>query len=171
MIEEMMVGQHPGRLRRRRGRQIEVVGVVGIADQRPKDEAALVRDQLLQIGIAIIGGGLEIAAERGLRIADEGRKIQMPVEFDEERPIVGDQFGKQRDEEQNEKNPQRPVAAAVRFEVLPAAAIERRHGEPVARHRHGFAERRLRGGFDRRRRDDRHQTSRASKSIRGSIHM
>ena len=72
----LRLGQHPGRLRRRRRRQVEIVGVVGIADRRPDDGAALVRDQLLQIGIAIVGGGLEIAAERGLGIADEGRPIE-----------------------------------------------------------------------------------------------
>ena len=77
-------GQHPGRLRRRRRRQIEIVGVVGIADQRPDDGAALVRDLLLQIGIAIVGGGLEIAAESGLGIADEGRPIEMAVILDQE---------------------------------------------------------------------------------------
>ena len=76
----LLFGQHPGRLRRRRRRQIEIVGVVGIADQRPDDGAALVRDQLLQIGIAIVGRGLEIAAEGGLGIGDEGRPIQMAVD-------------------------------------------------------------------------------------------
>ena len=57
--------------------------------------AALVRDQLLQIRIAVVGGGLEVAAERGLGIADECRPIQMAVELDQERAIVGDQFGEQ----------------------------------------------------------------------------
>ena len=122
-------GQHPGRLRRRRRRQVEIVRVVGIADQRPDDGAALVRDQLLQIGIAIVGGGLEVAAESGLGIADEGRPIEMAVELDQERTVVGDQLGKQRDHEQDQEDPERPVAAAVGFEVLPAAAVERRRRE------------------------------------------
>src|SRR3981081_1606541 len=99
--------------------------IVGIADQRPHDGAALVRDQLLQIGIAIVGGGLEVAAEGGLGIADEGRKVQMPVELDEARTIIGNQLGEQRDEEQKQKNPERPVTPAVRLEILPAALVER----------------------------------------------
>ena len=77
--------QHPGRLRRRRRRQIEIVGGVGIADQRPDDGAALVRDLLLQIGIAIVGRGLEVAAEGGFGIADEGRPVEMAVILDQER--------------------------------------------------------------------------------------
>ena len=51
----LRLGQQPGRRRRRRCRQIEIVGVVGVADRRPQHEAALLGDQLLQIGIAIIG--------------------------------------------------------------------------------------------------------------------
>ena len=163
--------QHPGRRRRRRRRQIEIVGVVGIADQRPDDAAALVLDQLLQIGIAIVGRGLEVAAEGRLRIGDEGRPVEMAVIFDQERPVVGDQLGEQRHHEQDHEDPERPVAAPVRLEILPAPPVERRRRERLARDRHGLAERRLRGGFDRRGGGQRHQTSRASKSIRGSIHI
>jgi hypothetical protein len=102
------------------------VGIVGIADQRPDHGAALVRDQFLQIGIAVVGGGFEIATKSGFGIADEGREIQMAVELDQERTVVGDQFGEQRDHEQDQEDPERPVAAAVGLEVLPAAAVERR---------------------------------------------
>ena len=42
---------------------------------------------------------------------------------------------------------------------------------PMTRHGNRFTEGRLRGCLDGGRRDDRHQTSRASKSIRGSTHM
>ncbi len=163
--------QHPGRLRRRRRRQIEIVGGVGIADQRPDDPAALVRDQFLQVGIAIVGRGLEVAAEGRLGIADEGRPVEVAVILDQERPVVGDQLGEQRDHEQHEEYPERPVSPPVRLEVLPAPPVERRHGKGMPRDRHGGAERRLRRGFDRLRREQRHQTSRASKSIRGSIHI
>ncbi len=89
--------QHPGRRRRRRRRQVEVVRGVGITDQRPDDGAALGRDLLLQIGIAIVGGGFEVAAEGGLGIADESRPVEMAVILDQERAVVGDQFGEQRD--------------------------------------------------------------------------
>jgi len=90
----LRLGEHPGRFRRRRRRQVEIVGIVGIADRRPDDGAALVCDQLLQVGIAIIGCGFEIAAKGGLRVTDESRPIQVAVELDENRPIIGNQFGK-----------------------------------------------------------------------------
>ena len=86
----LVLGQEPGRLRRRRRRQVEIVRIVGIADQRPDDGATLFLDQLLQIGIAIVGRGLEIAAEGRLRIGDEGRPVQMAVILDHERLVVGD---------------------------------------------------------------------------------
>src|SRR5580698_3281052 len=89
----------------------------------------------------------------------------MAVELDQERAIVGDQFGKQRHHEQDHENPERPVTPAVGLEVLPAAAVERRRAEAMPGHRRDLAERRLHRGFDRWLRDDRHQTSRASKSI------
>ena len=85
--------------------------------------------------------------------------------------IVGNEIGEQRDAEQDEEDPERPIAAPVGLEILPAAAVERRRRKGVAGHGNGFAERRLRRGLDRLGRCDRHQTSRASKSIRGSIHM
>src|SRR4051812_9308357 len=94
----------------------------------------------------------------------------MPIELDEERAVVGDQFGEQRDHEQDQENPERPITSAVRLEILPAAAVERRRTEAMATRRHRLAERRERRGFDWRRGDG-HQTSRASKSIRGSIHI
>ena len=167
----LLFGQHPGRLRRRRRRQVEIVGVVGVADRRPDDGAALFGDLLLQIGIAIVGGGFEIAAEGGLGIAEKHRPIEPAVILDEERLVVGDEIGKQRDHEKHEEDPERPIAPSVGLEVLPAAAVERRRLERMTRDRDRRAERRLRRGLDRLGRGDRHQTSRASKSIRGSIHM
>jgi len=163
--------QHPGRLRRRRRRQVEIVGVVRIADRRPDDGAALFGNLLLQIGIAIVGGGFEIAAERGLGIIEDNRPIETAVIFDDERLVVGDEIGKQREHEKHEEDPERPIAPSVGLEVLPAAAVERRRRKRVTDRRHDLAERRLRRGLDRWGRGDRHQTSRASKSIRGSIHM
>ncbi|MGY3078967.1 hypothetical protein ACVWZZ_005375 [Bradyrhizobium sp. LM6.10] len=164
--------QHPGRRRRCRRRQIEIVGVVGVADQRPDDAAAFVPDQLLQIGIAIIGRRFEVAAESGFRIGDDGRPVEAAIIFDHERPVIGDQLGEQRHHKQDHEEPERPVAAPVRLEILPAAPVERRRHERFARDRHRIAERRLRSGFDRRGGGgQRHQTSRASKSIRGSIHI
>jgi hypothetical protein len=85
------------------------VGVVGVTNQRPDDVTALVRDQLLQIRIAVIGralGELVLDPEGRLRVVDHGRKIIMSGIFDQERPVVGDAFGKQRKDEQRQENPQ-----------------------------------------------------------------
>ena len=76
-------------------------------------------------------------------------QYRWPSILDQERPVVGDQLGEQRDDEQDQEDPERPVAAPVRLEILPAPAVERRRREAVARDRHGLAERRLRGGLDR----------------------
>jgi hypothetical protein len=101
------------------------VRVEGVTDQRPDNGAALRGDQFLQIRIAIIGRGFEIAAEGGLGIADESRPVQVSVKPDEKGPVIGDEFGEQRNKEQQEKNPQRPKTPAVRFEILPAPAVKR----------------------------------------------
>jgi hypothetical protein len=79
--------------------------IVGIADQRPDDRPALIGDQLLQVWIAIIGRGLEVAAKGRLRIGDEGRPIQMAVVLDQERPIIGNQFGNRIRKIQNDQKP------------------------------------------------------------------
>src|SRR4029077_16387339 len=70
----LFLGEEPGWLRRRRRRQVEIVGVVGVADHGPHHEAARVGDKLLQIGIAIVSRSLELAAERGLGIGAEDRE-------------------------------------------------------------------------------------------------
>ena len=101
------------------------MGIVGVADQRPDHVAALVRDQLLQERIAIVGGGLEVAAECRLRIGHKHREVRLPVDMNIERPVVGDELGTERDDEKHREDDQRPVAAPVALEVLPAAAIER----------------------------------------------
>ncbi len=62
-------------------------------------------EEFLQIRIAIIGGGAEHVAEVGVRIGDEDRKEGLAVEVDEQRLVVGDEFGAKRQHEQREKNP------------------------------------------------------------------
>src|SRR6185437_13725432 len=108
-ILALRLGEKPGRLRRRGRRQIEVVRIVRIANERPDDGAALRRDQFLQIGIAIIGGRLEISAKCGFGIGHKCRKVEMPVKLDKEWLVVRDQLRKHRNEEQNQKYPERPV--------------------------------------------------------------
>ena len=128
-------GQHPGRRRGRRRRQVEIVRRVGIADRRPDHEAAFVGDQLLQIRVAIIRGGFKVAAERRFRISEDHRKIRLAGEADKERLVVGDEFREQRDEKQNQEKPQRPITAPVGLEILPAPFVERRQCEPAGRRR------------------------------------
>ena len=168
-----LLGQHPGRLRRRRRRQVEIVRVVGIADRRPDHVAALLRDQLLQIGIAIVGRGLEVAAEGRLRIGDERRENRLAVVADEERLVVGDELGEQRDDEQDQEDPERPVAAPVGLEILPAPPVDRRQrraaAAPAARRARPATTAAVSGGPAERARPP--HTSRVSKSMRGSIQV
>ena len=85
-------GEQPGRFRRRRGRQVEIVGGVRVADRRPDHAAALVGDQLLHKGIAIVRRRFEVAAKRGFRIGEEHREVGLAVEAHVERLVVGDEF-------------------------------------------------------------------------------
>jgi hypothetical protein len=68
------------------------MGIIGEADRRPQHEAALVGDEFLQIRIAVVGRGLEIAAERRFRIIDQRREKRLPVEPHIEGLIIGDEF-------------------------------------------------------------------------------
>src|SRR5262249_9230092 len=61
-------GKQPGRLRRRRRGQIEVMSTVGEPDRRPYHVAAFVGDELLQEWVTVVRGRLEVATERGFRI-------------------------------------------------------------------------------------------------------
>ena len=149
----LLLGEHPGRLGRRRRRQIEIVGRVGVADRRPDHVAALLGDQLLQKRIAIVGRGLEIAAERGLRIGDEDREIRLAFELDVERLVVRDEFGEQRKGEQDQEDPERPVAAAVGLEVLPAPLGDGREIDDVTFRRDREPDRRNGGRVRRLPRD------------------
>ena len=75
--------------------------------------------------VAVVGLGLEEAAEGGLRIGDEDGEVEAAVVADEQRLVVGDQLGAQADQQQRREDPQRPAAAPVGAEVRQAAAIER----------------------------------------------
>ena len=108
------------------------MGVVGVSDQRPDHIAAFVGNDLLQIGIAVVGLGLELAAERGLGVAYEDRVVGVALETDVERLVVGDEFGAKREHEQHHEDMERPVAAPVGLEVLPAPAIDRRECEKTS---------------------------------------
>src|SRR4029077_20761898 len=53
------------------------------------------------------------------------RKKHLPVHINENRFVIGDEFGKQRHHEHRQENPQRPVAASVDLEVFPSPLVER----------------------------------------------
>ena len=101
---------------------------------------------LLKADVTALG---QIYAEEYLSIDPEGnvldRKQDLALVGDDDRLVVDKHLGEQRQQEQHGEDDGRIEAALVRGEVGDAALVERR---------------------------DRHdQTSRASKSIRGSIHM
>ncbi len=133
---------HPRWRRRGRRGQVLVFRVVGIAD-RWKQHPAM-RIDLVAVGrIAEIGGGEE-AAELRFRIVDDNRKQPLALVGDYDRPVRGDDFRKEADREQQQEQPERPPAAPIAAKIPEAALIER--GQP-------------------------HQTSRLSKSMRGSTQV
>jgi hypothetical protein len=78
--------------------------------------------------LAVIGLGREIAAERGLRIGLEDRKIERAAVPDEERLVVGDELREQRRAEQRQEDPERPESAPVGAEIGKAPPRQRRDG-------------------------------------------
>jgi hypothetical protein len=54
----------------------------------------------LQIGIAIVRGGAERVAKLGIRVGHEHRKEILAVKVNEQRPVVGNELGEQRDDKQ-----------------------------------------------------------------------
>src|SRR6185312_4951140 len=98
-------------------RQIEIVCRIGKMDRRKKHGSALVRDQLAQVGIAIIRCGLELAAEGRLRIGKQHRNERLALQAHQKRLVVRQKLREQRHHEQNKENPEGRVAASVRLEV------------------------------------------------------
>jgi hypothetical protein len=125
------LAQHPGRLGRKRHRRPVIDGLVGEMDRRPDLDRIVLGEIFLCEGIAIIGCGAEVVAEIGVGIGEEDREIALAFDMDEDRLVVGDEFGEQSDEEQDEENPQRPVAALIGFEVSPPPRVQRGQGKIV----------------------------------------
>ena len=141
-------------------------------------------------GVAKIGARLE-AAELILWIVEENGKENLAFVGGDQRPVVGDELGEQRSDEQDQKDPKRPRAALVAAEIVEPPLIHRREpGTPLqARARFRplprvrlFVERKdavdLVSVFGRRVgwrsqavRIDQAHTSRVSKSMRGSIQV
>ena len=142
----ILLREHPGRLRRQRRRRIAHLRVVGEANRRPDHGAAFLLDQAHQVIVAIVGRGAEQIRVRSLGegrvgIGHHRREIRMAVDVDVDRLVVGDEFRKQRNQEQRQKKPQRPVAAPVGLEVLPAPPVERRNADAAPFRRHDQAAR------------------------------
>ena len=84
-------------------------------------------DRLRHVGVGVIGlGGQEIGAERILAVILQDRNEPVPVETDQQRPVVRDELGEEAEQEQREEHPHRPVAAAVLAEDGQAASRQRR---------------------------------------------
>ena len=118
-------GQHPGRRRGRRCRQIEVVGVVGVADRRTRSWFRPSRRSAYAGTDRDSQRRFRSRRRTWFRIGHENRKVPFALIVDEVRPIIGDELGEQRDHEQHQKHPKRNVARSlVGLEVLPAPAIK-----------------------------------------------
>ena len=55
--------------------------------------------------VAIIGAGEE-TAEFFLRVIAENRKQRLALVDDEDRPVIGDEFGEQGEDEEDDKDPE-----------------------------------------------------------------
>ena len=141
-------------------------------------------------GAAEIGVRLE-AAELVLGIIEEDREQDLALVGNDQRPVVGDELGEQREDEENEEDDKRPGAAPVAAEIVepplvhgrqPRTALQARAGFRLLPRVCPFVQRnagmrlfaRLRSGVGVRReavRIDQAHTSRVSKSMRGSIQV
>ena len=96
----------------------EVVdGVERIMVGRIQREIARCCQSFADVGVEVVGRRREVAAEGGLGIGVEHRRIVGAVELHQQRPVVGDELGEQGDREQRQEQPQRPPATAVGAEV------------------------------------------------------
>ena len=128
-VPRLVVGAEPvpdARRRRRGRRQVEGDGVVAVADGRPQDPAALL-DERRDLGVAVVGIGLQEAAELRFRIVHQHRHVERPVVAHQQRPVVGDELGEEAYEQQRAEDQERPVPAPVGAKVVQASSVERRH--------------------------------------------
>ena len=124
--------------RGRRHGQVELDGAIAVGDERPKHPAAFLLDEPLHLRIAIIGLGLELAAELLLGVHLEDGRVIRAVIFHEERLIVRDEFREQCDQEQGREENEAVIAAPVRFEGAQPSLVERRKLEPATIRRSRF---------------------------------
>ena len=86
------------------------------------------RDQALHLDIAIDGFGPQIATESRLGIEAEDRHVILTPILDQDRTVICQQFGEQRDGEAGKKHNQRGEGASIAFEIRPAAPVQVRAG-------------------------------------------
>ena len=94
--------------RRRRWRgfaQGEVDRTIAVADRRPDYPSPVPPDQLFDIGLAIGSFRLELTAERRFRIDLEDWEIEAVLVVHHDRFVICEQFGKQAENEQDDKYP------------------------------------------------------------------
>ncbi len=133
-VAGLVVGAQPVFRRRRGGGgnlQLVVDGVVAVGDRRPKHPAVLLGDQLADVGALVVGFQGEFAAEGGFRVAFEDREVPAAVVMHDQRFVVGDQFGAEAADEQDEEQPERPPAALVALEAGPAALVDGRQAHRI----------------------------------------
>ena len=166
----LVILQPPCRRGGRGRRQVALVRAIGEADRRPEHEA-MVFDLFGNHRVAVIGLG-EKPAELFFRIIERDRKENLALVEGDNRPVVGDDFRKQRQHEQGDEDPERPIAAPVALEIVEAASVDRCEPQeaPVAQDR-GERRGRRGGEFVAQGGSAHRQTSRVSKSMRGSIHV
>jgi hypothetical protein len=164
-----LLGRHqPGGRRQRRTGQSVVDCSVGEADRRPEHPAVgvdLVGDERIAIG-----GNRKEAAELGFGVVDNSGKQQLTLVGGEQRPIIGDAFGEQSDDEQHEEDPQRAIAAAIALEGGQPPLVDGRKQCAGATRVGRLAGEKARMSTCCEGEGEAH-TARLSKSIRGSIHM
>jgi len=119
----LLLFHQPEGCRGSRMRDVGVDRLVGIADRRP-DHPAIRLDLVGNEGGPVVGGGEE-ATELLFRIVHQHRKQYLALVGRYNRPVIRDEFRKQAEREDDHEDPEGPVAAPVRLEVLQTAAIGR----------------------------------------------
>ena len=119
----------PGRSSRRRRRRGVVHRAIREANRRPQHPAVCV-DLVGGLLQPVVGIGHE-APELLIRIILEDRDQQLAFVRGEDRPVVRDEFGGERDHEDDEEQAERPEPALVVAEDRETTAIDRR--QPAVR--------------------------------------
>src|SRR5690606_11554184 len=114
-VPGLIIGTQPVILGGRRGgrqRQIMNMSIVAVGNQGPQDPA-IGLNKLFDIGITVVCGCIEVAAECGLWIILKGWKIEIALIPDQHRAVIGNQFRSHADGEQHGKKYQAPEGAPI----------------------------------------------------------